>query len=428
MRRFMIPRIVVPMWCLIILAGQKAMPVHRITNTIVEQMPSGKRDVFIWDADLKGFGAKITPAGKRVYLIKYRMPGSQRTRKLKVGDHGTFMAPRARATAKELLAQVRLGVDPSKSRAASRETFADVMGVFVDQHVEAKLKPRTGKGYMCVINKYILPKFKKLKISDVTKADVSTLHHSMKRTPTHANFTISVLSTFFRWCEDLERMPIGSNPCRHIKKYKLNKRTRFLNVEELALLGGAIPRCVDDGTIDAYFAACIQLLIFTGARSGEIMSMKWDYIDFPRAIAKLPDSKTGEKILHLSPPAIDVLNSIHRLHGNPYVICGANTGDHLKTTFQAWRRLTSAAGIHGVRVHDLRHTFASHAVIGGASLQVVGSLLGHTQTRTTERYAHLSSDPIRRAGDSVGQSIEAAMNGGGDVINIASTKGKRNII
>jgi integrase len=209
-----------------------------------------------------------------------------------------------------------------------------------------------------------------------------------------------------RWGE----RPDGSNPCRHVERYPEKKRERFLSADELARLGDAL--AAYDGS--RYAAAAIKLLVFTGARLGEILGLRWEWVDFARGEARLPDSKTGAKTLHLPPPALEVLAELPRVEGNPYVVVGGRPGTALVNLEKPWRDIRSKAGLENVRIHDLRHSFASIAASGGMGLPIIGKMLGHTQAQTTQRYAHLASDPVKAAAATVAAKITAAMSGKGE--------------
>ena len=151
------------------------------------------------------------------------------------------------------------------------------------------------------------------------------------------------------------------------------------------------------------------MLLFTGARLSEILTLRWDWIDFQRGVIRLPDSKTGPKTLYLNAPALSVLSALPRIEGNPFVICGDKKGAHLVNLQKPWRAIRTSAALSDVRLHDLRHTFASVGASGGASLPMIGALLGHSQPQTTDRYAHLAADPLRAASDAIAGRIAAAM-------------------
>jgi integrase len=181
----------------------------------------------------------------------------------------------------------------------------------------------------------------------------------------------------------------------------------MLSAEELARLGDVLAGY--DGS--PYYAAAIKLLVFTGARLGEVLGLQWQWIDLERGEARLPDSKTGAKTLHLPPPALAVLAELPRVEGNPHVIVGAKPGAALVNLQKPWRAIRKAAGLDDVRNHDLRHSFASVAASGGMGLPIIGKMLGHTQAQTTQRYAHLASDPVKAAAATVANQIMAAMTG-----------------
>jgi integrase len=202
--------------------------------------------------------------------------------------------------------------------------------------------------------------------------------------------------------------PDGSNPCRHVEKFAERKRERVLSPAELGRLGDALGAF--DGSI--YSVTAIKLLIFTGARLGEILGLQWQWIDFERGEARLPDSKTGAKTLHLPPPALAVLAALPRIEGNPHVIVGGVAGAALVNLEKPWRAIRKEAELEDVRLHDLRHAFASVAAASGMGLPIIGKMLGHTQAQTTQRYAHLASDPVKAAAATVAGKIAAAMRSG----------------
>jgi len=224
-----------------------------------------------------------------------------------------------------------------------------------------------------------------------------------------ANRCLEVISKTFSLAEMWGLRPDGSNPRKHIKKYAEEKRERFLSPSELKRVGEVL-REMDDETVELPSAiAAVRMLILTGCRLGEIMTLQWEHLDLVGRALRLPDSKTGTKVAHVGQPAIDVLTRIKKVDKNPWVIVGTLPGARLTDLQPFWQRVRARAGLKDVRIHDLRHTLASTAVASGQGLPMIGKLLGHTQVQTTARYAHLGSDSVKLAADAVSSKLFAAL-------------------
>jgi integrase len=387
----------------------------KITKRAVDALrpAADGREVVMWDSELKGFGVRVQRGGSKAYILKYRAGGGRHAplRKVTIGKHGSPWTPdEARAEARRLLALVAHGRDPASAKAAAKTapTVDDLARRFLTEHAEAKRKPSTAKEYRRLLDHVILPALGKKRVADLTRQDVARLHHARRATPTEANRALAVLSTMFNLAERWGERPDSSNPCRHVEKYRQRRRERMLSTDELARLGDVLAGY--DGS--PYYAAAIKLLVFTGARLGEILALQWQWIDFERGEARLPDSKTGAKTIHLPPPALAVLAELPLVEGNPHVIVGGVAGAALVNLEKPWRAIRKTAGLDDVRLHDLRHSFASVAASGGMGLPIIGKMLGHTQAQTTQRYAHLASDPVKAAAATVAGKIAAAMAGG----------------
>jgi integrase len=387
----------------------------KITKRAVDALrpTADERELVLWDSELAGFGVRVQRGGAKTYILKYRAGTGREAplRKLTIGKHGSpWTADEARAEAKRLSGLVAHGKDPAgaKSAAKAAPTVVDLAQRFLTEHAEAKRKTSTAKEYRRLLDHVVLPALGKKRVADITRQDVARLHHARRTTPTEANRALAVISAMFNMAERWGERPDGSNPCRHVEKYPQRRRERMLSSGELARLGNVLAGY--DGS--PYYAAAIKLLVFTGARLGEVLGLQWKWIDFELGEVRLPDSKTGAKTLHLPPPALAVLAELPRIEGNPHVIVGGVAGAALVNLEKPWRTIRKAAGLEDVRLHDLRHSFASIAASGGMGLPIIGKMLGHTQAQTTQRYAHLASDPVKAAAATVAGKIAAAMVGG----------------
>jgi integrase len=387
----------------------------KITKRMVDalQPAADGRELILWDSEIAGFGVRVQRGGAKVYVLKYRA-GSGReapSRKLTIGKHGSpWTAETARAEGKRLLGMVAQGKDPAgtKREEKAAPTVAEFAQRFLAEHAEAKRKASTAREYRRLFDRIILPALGRRKVADIKRADIAKLHHANRAAPYQANRTLAVLSKMMNLAERWGLRPDGSNPCRHVEKYGERKRERFLSADELARLGDAL--AAYDGS--PYVVTAVKLLVFTGARLGEVLGLQWQWIDFERGEARLPDRKTGAKTLHLPPPALEVLAALPRVEGNPFVIIGAKPGAALVNLEKPWRAIRAAAGLGDVRLHDLRHAFASIAAAIGMGLPIIGKMLGHSQAQTTARYAHLASDPVKAAAATVAGKIAAAMQSG----------------
>ena len=361
----------------------------------------------VWDTGLPGFAARRQRSDAVSYVLKYRTSAGRQQRWHTIGRHGAPWTPEtARTEALRLLGEVAKGADPAGAKAAAKAapTVAELATRFLVEHAEAKRKPRTAREYRRLFEKVILPVLGRKRVAEVTRQDIARLHHDKRATPTEANRTLALLSVLFTFAERQGDRPDGSNPCRHVERFPQHRRERFLSPDELARLGDTLAAYRGS----PYHPATIKLLVFTGARLSEVLGLEWDWVSLERGEARLPDSKTGAKTIHLPPPALEVLARLPRLAGNPYVL-----GARRSTTFieKPWRSIREAAGLADVRLHDLRHAFASVAASAGMGLPIIGKMLGHTQAQTTQRYAHLASDPVKAAAAAVAGKIVAAMKG-----------------
>ena len=389
--------------------GTAASRTAHLADAVVKRIPLPERGYAItWDDDVPGFGVRITAAGARSFIFNYRVKGTGQERRTTIGAVGSWSAGAARGKAKELRRLVDGGADPRGEFAEQREaaTVADLIARFEREQLPRK-RPSTIRAYHGMLDKHIRPHFgKHTKVADVAYADVEALHRKVTATGSTyvANRCVAVCSRMFalavRWQMRTD------NPCRGIERNPESKRKRYLTGDELKRLTKALAE-----TPDKQFANIIMLLILTGARRGEVLSMRW--ADLTLAKDKGVWTKLGsttkqktDHIVPLSAPACQLLTKIKK-RGEFVFPSTDNASGHIIEIKNGWAALCERAGIEGLRVHDLRHSFASQLVSSGASLPLIGALLGHSNPNTTARYSHLFDDPQRAAVEKVGAIVDA---------------------
>ena len=308
---------------------------------------------------------------------------------------------------------MRRDIDPAAEERERRDALLvkELAQRFDEEHIAVHLKPSTAKEYRRNLALFILPAIGHLRIIDVTRADISKYHHDWRHRPYQANRNLEIISKMFNLAELWGLRPDGTNPRKHIKKYPEQKRERYFSAGELQALGRVLGEMEEERIELPSAIAAVRLLLFTGCRLGEIMTLRWEHVDLSANLLRLPDSKTGAKIVHLGTAAASVLRGCGRIPGNPHVIIGRNEGSHLTDLQPFWQRLRGRAGLKNARIHDLRHTFASVAVSNGQSLPMIGKLLGHTQVQTTARYAHLANQPVLKAANDISALIDQQLKG-----------------
>jgi integrase len=403
----------------------------RITQRMVADLRPG---VIIWDAAVRGFGLRCQRA-KKVYILKATIGGRQRW--FSIGEHGAPWTPdTARAEAQRLWGEIRSGTDLAAVREArrNRPTISELCTRYLQEHAREHKKASSAHLDERNIENHIRPLLGKLNVDEITRAHIDRFKRAVKdgksrrqgesrRTSFRggavvtggaivANRCLALLSKMFNLGEVWGWRPDGSNPVRHIEKYKEQRRERYLLAEEFSRLGDALTTAQTDDTETPFAIAAFRLLILTGARLSEILALRWENVDLEQSVLRLADSKTGRKTIWLNPPALEVLASLPSIEGNPYVIVGDREASHLVNIHKVWDRICLKAGIGNVRIHDLRHSYASVAVASGVGLFLTGKILGHLRNSTTERYAHLADDPLRQANELVGRRITEAMTPG----------------
>lgn len=411
------------------------MPAQRITKRTVDTLKSNGSEFTLWDNAVTGFGVRVRPTGAKSYVVVYRAGAGRGApvRRYTIAAVGKITPERARARAKIVLGAVAHGHDPANQKTDERgtPTLAELADRFMADHVRPKRKAATAEFYRDILDRIVKPALGTTKADKLTRMQVGRLHSSLSDTPFQANRMLAVVGSMYAFAGGAGFVPEGTNPARGIDKFKESRRERFLTGDELERLGGAIreaettgiPWTVDETKPTAKHvpkdkrstriapsaAAALRLLLFTGCRLREILHLRWEYVDFERGCLFLPDSKTGRKTIILNAPALAVLNALEQV--SPYVVPGDSPEQPRRDLKRPWDAVTKRAGLAGVRLHDLRHTFASFGAGGGLGLPIIGRLLGHTQAATTARYAHLDSDPLRQASNAIAGRIAASFSG-----------------
>jgi integrase len=403
------------------------MPQDKLKKRNIDALEPTSERYTLWDTELIGFGLRVSSAGHKVYVIKYRINGRQRW--YTIGRHGSPWTPElARKEAFRLLSEIAHGEDPSQKRAFDRAaiTFRELCDLYLAEGVAHK-KPSTMKSDIGRVRHHLIPLLGSKRADSITIGDIERLLIDVTKgktapsKPTQAERKVgsvvhggpgvaaqcvTLAGTIFAFA--VRRGIRPDNPAHGIKKPPVKKMNRFLSEVEIATLACALDaESVSSGA--PYPSAAIKMLLLTGCRKSEILNLRWIDVDFEHKCLRLPDSKTGAKIVYLNAPALAILTELPRVERNPYVFIGTRNGTATKAIDKVWARVRAKAGLTDVRIHDLRHSYASVGAVGGFSLPIIGALLGHKHAMTTARYAHLSADPLRAANEAVGGRIAAAM-------------------
>ncbi|TIP06471.1 MAG: DUF4102 domain-containing protein [Mesorhizobium sp.] len=394
----------------------------RISKRSVDDLVAGEKDTFWWDDALKGFGVKVTPLGKKVFVLQYRVGKSSTPRRITIGEYGQPWSPdRARDEAMRLRGIVASGVDPAdRPPDKVSVTVKQLWEKYLEQ-ASAHKKPTTLARDRSSAIRHIIPLIGDKDVRTLTKPDIQSFFSSVKAGktatdektgprgraivkggPGTANRTLDLLSSMMTLAIELGIR--RDNPTKGIKKFSLRSRDRYLTSEELKRLGDSLAVEQAAGTNPMALAA-IRFLSLTGCRKSEALGLRWSWVDLENSLVSLPDSKTGARQLHLGNAAKELLMNMPRFANSPWVFPSARGEGPVVGIRKIWDAVRIRAGLGDFRLHDLRHSFASSAVSAGQSLYVVGKLLGHSQARTTQRYAHLAKGPVQSAADAISDEI-----------------------
>ena len=337
-----------------------------ISRRTVEALKVEKDTVF-WDRDLPGFGIRVYASGTKTYVVQSRTKG--KSVRVTVGRHGVISADEARRRAARIVNRIKAGEDPVPeplpARLAGGPTVADLAARYMEKHVSVRCKASTAEGIRGLLGKYIVPEFGKLPLLAVERERVAAFHVRLSGVPYAANRAVALMSRMYAMAADWEMVPDGTNPCRSVCKYPARGRERFLTDTEFRRLGEVLGEAATKGGVSVHAVAAIRLLMLTGCRKSEILSLQWTDIDLEAGQLRLRESKTGPRAVPLSPPSAKVLADLPRVPGNPWVIPGQKPDTHMTNLDDPWRIVRERAGIENVRIHDCRHSFASRALALG---------------------------------------------------------------
>ena len=377
----------------------------KLTKRTVDALGADGKDALFWDRELAGFGVRVHPSGRKTWVVQSRGPSGPK--RVTLGRHGELSTDEARKQAALIIDRIKRGEDTSAAAPEAATTVAGLAERFMRTHVEKHLKPASVASYRTVLEGHILPAMGGMGLEEIGGAEVTELHHGLRDTPVLANQAVHLLSRMFVLAEAWELVPPGRNPCLAVRRYRTQARERFLAPEEYRGLGRALREVEAEGVIWPPAIAAIRLLALTGCRRGEILNLRWDDVDRTAGDLRLRDAKAGPRMVPLTRPVLRVLDAIPRSGENPWVIAGQRPGKRLTGLHHYWRPVRERAGLADVRLHDLRHSYASRALALGESLYTIGKLLGHTSVATSARYAHLMREAEREAAVRVGGSIGA---------------------
>ena len=377
----------------------------KLTKSVVDAAQAQTCDAELRDTTVPGFLCKVTPTGRKVFMLQYRTNSGVR-RKPALGQFGELTVEQARSLAQDWLAEVRRGGDPGHDKGEARKapTIKELCSRFMEDHSKLHNKPSTQDGYQYQIDNFVLPAFGPKKVHEVTRNDITALMKRMEKSPTQANRVLSLVRKMFNLAELWGYRPDGSNPCRHVPKYPEKGSTRLITDEQMVSLFAYLDKAEVESLEHPIYLLAVRLQFEFAARMSEILLLQWDWLDLPNGRVVWPDSKTGDMSKPLSEEARRLLTNAPRYGKSPYVCPAIN--DHDKplgphSYYQAWRRILDRAGVPKVGTHGIRHRSATDIANSGIPVKVGMALTAHKTVAMFMRYVHTEDDPVRKAAELV---------------------------
>ncbi|WP_296818236.1 site-specific integrase [Brevundimonas sp.] len=416
----------------------------RLTKRVIDSLASSDAEAFVWDSDVRGFGVRVKPSGTKSFVLKYRVGNA--TRRFTIGKVGSpYTVDEARARAAELLRDVKAGLDPQAAKVDARKapTVAELADVYLDEGPAHKPNKKASSWVhdRSVLTRHVKPLLGRKVARDLTRADIARFQADVaagksavvEKTKARgkaivrgghraASMATVILKATLQFAVETGRL--SANPAKGVSLYKSERRERFLCDREVAFIAQAVNELESEGRIGSALADAIRVLMLSGCRKSEVLGLRWSWVDFERQALRLPDSKVGARSVPIASAALQIID--RRRGGSSEFVFPAAYGDGPAVGLQrAWDhvrgRATSLAvkaaeqgghvayNLSNVRLHDLRHSFASFAVANGSSLFLLGKVLGHRQTSTTELYSHVNADPVLAVAERTAAKIADAM-------------------
>lgn len=377
----------------------------KLTKSVVDGAAFRAKEYELRDTVVPGFLLKVTPAGRKIFMLQYRTNAGER-RKPAMGRFGELTVEQARSIAQDWLADVRKGKDPGAEKAALRNapSVKELCTKFIEDYSKPKNRPRTVESNQGYIDHHIVPTLGTLKVREVTRSEVSSLITRMKKTPVAANRVLSCLRKMFNMAEVWGLREDSTNPCRHIPKYPEKGKTRLITDDEMVRLFGYLERADAEGLEHPFLTLGIRLQFAFAARMSEIISMDWDWVDFVNRRVVWPDSKTGEISKPMSEDIIALLSNAPRLEGSPYVVPSIFKPKRPMSAItysRGWKRVLERAEVPHVGTHGIRHRATTEIANSGVPVKVGMQLTAHKTVTQFMRYVHTEDDPVRAAAETV---------------------------
>lgn len=381
------------------------MPKLKLTKTAVDAAQPADKDYELRDTTIPGFLLKVTPTGRKIFMVAY-VAGNGQRRKPAIGRFGEITVEQARSIAQDWLADVRKGQDPSAERSAARHasTVAELFERFITEYSEGRSKPSTVRSNRGYGKTHIIPAIGSMKVPDVTRAHISALMNNMSKYPTNANRVLSAVRKMFNMAEVWGLRPDGSNRCRHIPKYPERGKTRLIADGELKRLYEYLNRADAEGLEHPFITLAIRLQFEFAARMSEILQLEWSWIDLGNRRVVWPDSKTGDMSKPMSVEAVRLFETAPRLETSPFVcpsIFDPMMPMSKHTYYTGWKRILARAGLPHLGTHAIRHRAATDIANSGVPVKIGMTLTAHKTVTMFMRYVHTEDDPVRAAAEAV---------------------------